>query len=154
MVCFFLLQVEHECFGKCVGILLPEAAINAESRCVECLECEGLFSPHKFVCHSHVAENRTCHWGFDSAHWRSYLHLWEGYSEEQRDKLERRFSDFKNRFSANGQMKRKLVSAAAAEWSGSKPKRVSHMTFIELGFWLEIWFLAGIAYTAKNSKNG
>ena len=50
--------MEHECFGRCVGILLPEAAINAESRCVECLECEGLFSPHKFVCHSHVAENR------------------------------------------------------------------------------------------------
>ena len=115
--------MEHECFGKCVGILLPEAAINAESRCVECLECEGLFSPQKFVCHSHVAENRTCHWGFDSAHWRSYLHLWEGYSDEQKDKLERRFADFKNRFNANGQMKRKLVSACRPSHPSSYPPR-------------------------------
>ena len=55
----FSFKVEHFCFGRSVGILLPEACVNAQSRCIECLECEGLFSPQKFVCHSHNnAENR------------------------------------------------------------------------------------------------
>ena len=44
-------------------------------RCVECLQCEGLFSPQKFVCHSHSPENRTCHWGFDSSNWLTYLQV-------------------------------------------------------------------------------
>eukprot|EP00095_Tigriopus_kingsejongensis_P006894 maker-scaffold125_size330479-snap-gene-2.18 protein:Tk06894 transcript:maker-scaffold125_size330479-snap-gene-2.18-mRNA-1 annotation:"ski oncogene" len=95
----FSFKVEHECFGKCVGILLPEACTNVSARCIECLECEGLFSPPKFVCHSHhSAENRTCHWGFDSANWRSYLHLYEGYTEAEKERLQRRFSDFKSKY--------------------------------------------------------
>lgn len=95
----FSFKVEHSCFGKCIGILLPEACTSANARCIECLECEGLFSPPKFVCHSHLnAENRTCHWGFDSANWRSYLHLYEGYVEPERERLQRRFSDFKSKF--------------------------------------------------------
>ena len=48
---------------------------NFLCRCVECLQCEGLFSPQKFVCHSHSPENRTCHWGFDSNNWLTYLQV-------------------------------------------------------------------------------
>lgn len=59
--------------------------------------------------HSPLLSHRTCHWGFDSANWRSYLHLWDGYGQNgDRDRLERRFADFKNRFSVNAAAKRKV----------------------------------------------
>lgn len=106
----FSFRVQHECFGKCRGIVLPEAYTSATARCIECLECEGLFCPAKFVCHSHRnRENRTCHWGFDSANWRAYLHLADDYTQEETDKLMKTVTDFKSRYQANNQ-KRKLVS--------------------------------------------
>ncbi|GBP08876.1 Transforming protein Ski [Eumeta japonica] len=60
-------RVYHECFGGGRGVCAPELAA------VQCIECRALFSPRRFVCHSHAAENRTCHWGFDSARWRRFL---------------------------------------------------------------------------------
>ena len=57
------------------GIVLPEAYTKPGAECIECLECGGLFSPQKFVCHSHSPQNRICHWGFDSANWRHYIQV-------------------------------------------------------------------------------
>ena len=95
----FSFRVQHECFGKCRGIVLPEAYTSANARCIECLECEGLFCPSKFVCHSHRnRENRTCHWGFDSANWRAYLHLADDYTETEREKMTKTVADFKSRY--------------------------------------------------------
>jgi len=75
----FSFKVQHECFGRTEGILLPEACTGPDALCIECLDCHGLFTPAGFVCHSHDnIESRICHWGFDSANWRSYLHLWDG----------------------------------------------------------------------------
>jgi hypothetical protein len=71
----FSFKVQHECFGRCEGLVLPEAYTSPSARCIECLQCEGLFSPQKFVCHSHSPENRTCHWGFDSSNWLTYLQV-------------------------------------------------------------------------------
>ncbi len=35
-----------------------------------------MLDPQSFVRHLHAErENRTCHWGFDASHWRSYVHL-------------------------------------------------------------------------------
>ena len=43
---------------------------------VECTECRSYLSPQKFVSHSHSKqENRTCHWGFDSANWAAYIQV-------------------------------------------------------------------------------
>ncbi len=96
----FSFRVQHECFGKCRGIVLPEAYTSATAKCIECLECEGLFCPPKFVCHSHRnKENRTCHWGFDSANWRAYLHLADDYTKSEKDKMSKTVSDFKSRYS-------------------------------------------------------
>lgn len=112
----FSFRVQHECFGKCVGILLPEACTGVDAPCIECLTCEGIFSPQKFVCHTHSnAESRTCHWGFDSANWRSYLHLWEDYTEAEKEKLEKQFQGFKNRFLT--------LAAAASSSNGHNIKR-------------------------------
>ncbi|XP_011880067.1 PREDICTED: ski oncogene [Vollenhovia emeryi] len=69
-------KVYHECFGKCKGIFDAKLFETDESVCIECLECGYQFSPQRFVRHAHRSlENRTCHWGFDSANWRSYLLL-------------------------------------------------------------------------------
>ncbi|KAM0735801.1 Ski oncogene [Formica fusca] len=69
-------KVYHECFGKCKGIFDAELFETDDSVCIECLECGYQFSPQRFVRHAHRSlENRTCHWGFDSANWRSYLLL-------------------------------------------------------------------------------
>ncbi|XP_003690572.1 ski oncogene [Apis florea] len=69
-------KVYHECFGKCKGIFDPSLFESDDSVCIECIECGCQFSPQRFVRHAHRSlENRTCHWGFDSANWRSYLLL-------------------------------------------------------------------------------
>lgn len=67
-------EVYHECFGKCRGLCTPSLFSTPTSRCIQCLECHAMFSPQHFVCHAHrPLQNRTCHWGFDSGNWRSYL---------------------------------------------------------------------------------
>lgn len=69
-------KVYHECFGKCKGIFDADLFETDDSVCIECQECGYQFSPQRFVRHAHRSlENRTCHWGFDSANWRSYLLL-------------------------------------------------------------------------------
>ncbi|XP_037293082.1 ski oncogene [Manduca sexta] len=60
-------RVYHECFGGARGVCSTEAAL------VQCSECRALYAPRRFVCHSHHAEHRTCHWGFDSSRWRRFL---------------------------------------------------------------------------------
>jgi len=69
-------KVYHECFGKCRGVFDAELFETDDSVCIECQECGYQFSPQRFVRHAHRSlENRTCHWGFDSANWRAYLLL-------------------------------------------------------------------------------
>lgn len=69
-------KVYHECFGKCSGVYMPNLYVAPNALCIKCTECHGFLSPQKFVCHAHKSlENRTCHWGFDSANWRAYILL-------------------------------------------------------------------------------
>uniref|UniRef100_A0A904A5A5 C-SKI_SMAD_bind domain-containing protein n=1 Tax=Anopheles quadriannulatus TaxID=34691 RepID=A0A904A5A5_ANOQN len=77
-------RVYHRCFGRGEGLFLPELYSYDEQSCIECAECRGLFSPQKFVCHQHEPQEiRTCHWGFNSSNWRSYIHVAE--SEKNRE---------------------------------------------------------------------
>ncbi|ESO91233.1 hypothetical protein LOTGIDRAFT_105473 [Lottia gigantea] len=101
-------KVYHECFGKCKGIFHPELYIEPDAKCIQCVDCNGLFNPPKFVCHSHKAlENRTCHWGFDSANWRAYLLL--AKHQEGREKLLDAIEHMKARFDPTNKFKRKQV---------------------------------------------
>jgi len=69
-----VIPVVHECFGGCRGLFWPCDYLSPMSLCVECVQCRGRLSPEQFISHSHgTSENRTCHWGFDSKKWRSYL---------------------------------------------------------------------------------
>ncbi|KAI5609437.1 ski-like protein, partial [Silurus asotus] len=82
----FGFQVEHQCLGKCRGVFVPQFYVRPDAPCVQCVECQLLFSPQNFVMHSHrTPDKRTCHWGFDSSRWPRYLHLsrrYEGTDDE------------------------------------------------------------------------
>ena len=105
-------KVYHECFGKCKGICTPELYTDNNANCIECVECHGMFSPQKFVCHVHrFLENRTCHWGFDSSNWRSYLLI--AKDQEEHEKLAKVLDEFKeqhNTASNSQHNKRKQVN--------------------------------------------
>jgi hypothetical protein len=105
-------KVYHECFGKCKGICTPELYTDRNAYCIECVECHGMFSPQKFVCHVHrFRENRTCHWGFDSSNWRSYLLI--AKDQDEHEKLSKVLEKFKEQHDGTAntlhQSKRKQV---------------------------------------------
>ncbi|XP_058504348.1 ski-like protein isoform X2 [Solea solea] len=110
-------QVEHQCLGKCQGLFVPQFYTQPEAPCIQCVECQLLFSPQKFVMHSHKSpDKRTCHWGFDSAKWPCYLQLarkYQGTTEEP--KLTQLLDDVKEKF--HYQLKRSLDKKAADEES-------------------------------------
>lgn len=116
-------QVEHQCLGKCQGLFVPQFYTQPEAPCVQCVECQLLFSPQKFVMHSHKSpDKRTCHWGFDSAKWPCYLQLarkYQGTPEEP--KLKQRLEEVKEKF--HFQLKRSLDKKAVEEEEhrGKKP---------------------------------
>ena len=102
-------KVYHECFGKTKGLFCTELYMNPNAKCVECLDCQGLFSPAKFVCHSHRAlENRTCHWGFDSEKWRAYLLL--AKDQDNKEELQDILDETKAKFDVSNKYKRRHVS--------------------------------------------
>ncbi|XP_034470585.1 LOW QUALITY PROTEIN: ski-like protein [Hippoglossus hippoglossus] len=108
-------QVEHQCLGKCQGLFVPQFYTQPEAPCIQCVECQLLFSPQKFVMHSHKSpDKRTCHWGFDSAKWPCYLQLarkYEGTPEEPR--LQQLLDEVKEKF--HYQLKRSLDKKAVEE---------------------------------------
>lgn len=80
-------RVYHKCFGKCEGICTPDMYSFQKPTCIKCLECDGWFSPQKFVGHvDRPFEKQTCHWGFDSRNWHDYLHV--GLDVENREKYQ------------------------------------------------------------------
>lgn len=101
-------KVYHECFGKCKGILEADLYTTEDSACIECLECAGRFSPQRFVRHAHRSlENRTCHWGFDSANWRSYLLL--ARDQPHYHQVAALFRDLKQRHLPNSKRKPQVL---------------------------------------------
>lgn len=116
-------QVEHQCLGKCQGLFVPQFYTQPEAPCIQCVECQLLFSPQKFVMHSHKSpDKRTCHWGFDSAKWPCYLQLarkYQGTSEES--KLKQRLEEVKEKF--HYQMKRSLDKKAVEEEEQHRGKK-------------------------------
>ncbi|GLD50887.1 ski-like protein isoform X3 [Lates japonicus] len=108
-------QVEHQCLGKCQGLFVPQFYTQPEAPCIQCVECQLLFSPQKFVMHSHKSpDKRTCHWGFDSAKWPCYLQLarkYQGTPEEPR--LKQLLNEVKEKF--HYQLKRSLDKKAVEE---------------------------------------
>lgn len=75
---YFSFRVYHRCFGKCEGVCTPELFSFTDRACIECVECHGMMAPNKFVlhvCKNKPKENFTCHWGFESSKWRSYIQV-------------------------------------------------------------------------------
>lgn len=54
-------------------------------------------------------ENRTCHWGFDSANWRAYILLSQDYTgKEEQARLGRCLDDVKEKFDYGNKYKRRV----------------------------------------------
>ncbi|XP_033942416.1 v-ski avian sarcoma viral oncogene homolog a isoform X2 [Pseudochaenichthys georgianus] len=108
-------KVYHECFGKCKGLFVPELYTNPNAACIQCMDCRLMYPTHKFVVHSHKAqENRTCHWGFDSANWRAYILLGQDYSgKEEKARMEQLLDEIKEKFDFANKYKRKASSRAS-----------------------------------------
>nr|XP_040048661.1 LOW QUALITY PROTEIN: v-ski avian sarcoma viral oncogene homolog a [Gasterosteus aculeatus aculeatus] len=112
-------RVYHECFGKCRGLFVPELYSSPGAACIQCMDCRLMYPTHKFVVHSHKAqENRTCHWGFDSANWRAYILLGQDYSlKEEREaaRLQQLLDDVKEKFDFANKYKRRASSSRASD---------------------------------------
>ncbi|XP_013875770.1 v-ski avian sarcoma viral oncogene homolog a [Austrofundulus limnaeus] len=108
-------RVYHECFGKCKGLFVPELYTSPSAACIQCADCRLMYPTHKFVVHGHKAqENRTCHWGFDSANWRAYILLGQDYTgKEERCRLEQLLDEIKEKFDFANKYKRKAASRAS-----------------------------------------
>lgn len=77
-------MVYTNCFDKCEGVCTPDLYSFKDPACIQCTRCNGWFSPQRFVCHAHKKpETYTCHWGFNSNNWRSYLQI--DLEEENRE---------------------------------------------------------------------
>ncbi|XP_041639915.1 v-ski avian sarcoma viral oncogene homolog b [Cheilinus undulatus] len=97
-------KVYHECFGRCKGLFVPELYSGPSAACIQCMDCRLMFPPHKFVVHSHKRlENRTVHWGFDSANWRAYVLLDPDYTgKEEKSHLEQLLKELKGKYDLTG----------------------------------------------------
>ncbi|TKC42930.1 hypothetical protein EI555_019459, partial [Monodon monoceros] len=135
-------RVYHECFGKCKGLLVPELYNSPSAACIQCLDCRLMYPPHKFVVHSHKAlENRTCHWGFDSANWRAYILLSQDYTgKEEQARLGRCLDDVKEKFDYGNKYKRRvprpghLTGGSGPDKPSQEPSRGHAVTALrELG---------------------
>ncbi|KAL2097190.1 hypothetical protein ACEWY4_006397 [Coilia grayii] len=93
-------QVEHYCLGKCQGLFVPQFYVTPNAPCIQCVECQLLFSPQNFVMHSHrSSDKRTCHWGFDSAKWPCYLLLARKYlGSTDEPRLKQQLEQMKEKF--------------------------------------------------------
>ncbi|XP_071350351.1 v-ski avian sarcoma viral oncogene homolog b [Trachinotus anak] len=102
-------KVYHECFGRCKGLFVPELYTGPSAACIQCMDCRLMFPPHKFVVHSHKRlENRTVHWGFDSANWRAYVLLDPDYTgKEEKSHLEQLLKELKGKYDLTGKLSSK-----------------------------------------------
>ncbi|XP_077435745.1 v-ski avian sarcoma viral oncogene homolog a [Vanacampus margaritifer] len=117
-------KIYHECFGKCKGLFVPELYTSPNAACIQCMDCRLMYPTHKFVVHSHKAqENRTCHWGFDSANWRAYVLLGLDYTgKEEKSRLEQLLDEIKEKFDFANKYKRKASSRVSDPVPIKKPK--------------------------------
>uniref|UniRef100_A0A0N4Z7E1 C-SKI_SMAD_bind domain-containing protein n=1 Tax=Parastrongyloides trichosuri TaxID=131310 RepID=A0A0N4Z7E1_PARTI len=64
------IKVIHNLFGGNTGYYYPHFP---KSHCIQCLHCQFIFGPKKFLIHSHSSKSeKISTWGFDSKKWRQY----------------------------------------------------------------------------------
>ena len=120
------LEVYHECFGGCVGILEIDKYTDPYAKCITCSHCDGIFSPRRFVTHNHASgEAHTCHWGFDDAKWRLYLML---CNEQPTIHVQKLWEMLMNKFSEGKRWKRRPTNDheinGGSKSGASSPKKM------------------------------
>lgn len=119
---YFSFRVYHRCFGKCEGICTPELFSFTDRACIECVECHGMLAPTKFVlhvCKNKPKENFTCHWGFESSKWHSYIHV--SMSEPNQEKCTRMMDEM---FAREIDFERVLYEHSQLEESNNLKRKV------------------------------
>lgn len=120
---YFSFRVYHRCFGKCEGICTPELFTFRDRECIECVECHGMLAPNRFVlhvCKNKPKENSTCHWGFESNKWRSYIHV--AMNEANQEKCNSLLDDL---YALEGDFDRVLIEHSQMEESNNLKRKVS-----------------------------
>lgn len=116
------IDVTHDCFGGCSGTFITERYTHVNAQCIQCSQCGSIFTPHQFVTHNHKGfENRLCHWGFDSAEWRTYLQLAD---EDPSQELLDEWKGILSRKFDNSTVNYKRIASDASEGAQSKKLRV------------------------------
>lgn len=97
------IEVFHECFGGCYGLLAVDEYTTADSPCICCRECGIAFSTEQFVSHCHKdPERRACHWGFDPKRWRSYLMVASSWLDHrEKNRFDSMLSNVMRKFASN-----------------------------------------------------
>lgn len=125
---FFSFRVYHRCFGKSEGICTPDLFTFRDRECIECVECHGMLAPNKFVlhvCKNKPKENFTCHWGFESNKWRSYMHV--AVAERDQEKCTRFLDEI---FARECDFERVLFEHSQMEESNHSLKRKVSLFFL------------------------
>jgi hypothetical protein len=102
------LDVEHQCGWGCRGEFQPLRYTSSRAKCIRCRFCQLLFSPNKFVFHSHQRPGSGQHVEPDTTNfssWRRHLHIVNPKSDES---LHIAWEDIKAIFNG-GTRKRKCV---------------------------------------------
>uniref|UniRef100_A0A0K0FQC0 C-SKI_SMAD_bind domain-containing protein n=1 Tax=Strongyloides venezuelensis TaxID=75913 RepID=A0A0K0FQC0_STRVS len=64
------IKVMHNLFGGNTGLYFPYLP---KSHCIQCIHCQFVFSPQKFLTHSHnTRSDKVSVWGYDDRKWRRY----------------------------------------------------------------------------------
>lgn len=88
MIIFFYLKSQDNFFRLCLGRKQRSDWFCFVFNIHFLLSFTGtMLDPQSFVRHLHTdRENQTCHWGFDAAHWRSYVHISDAYYKKSNTK--------------------------------------------------------------------
>jgi hypothetical protein len=132
---YFSFRVYHGCFGKCEGICTPDLFTFRDRECIECVECHGMMAPNKFVlhvCKNKPKDNYTCHWGFESNKWRSYIHV--AINEINQEKCNRLLDDMCN---LEIDFERVLYEHSQMEESNNLKRKVSN--FFSIILCVKVW---------------
>lgn len=125
---YFSFKVYHRCFGKSEGICTPELFSFTDRACIECVECHGMLAPNKFVlhvCKNKPKENFTCHWGFESNKWRSYIQV--SMSELAQEKCNRMMDEI---FAREIGFERVLYEQSQLEESNNLKRKVRTIKYV------------------------
>lgn len=82
----FTFKVEHRCGWGCKGVFYPTKYSSSRAKCIHCSYCNTIYSPNKFIFHSHQEFSSTSYVQPDTTNfnsWRRHLILINEKNDQQ-----------------------------------------------------------------------